>query len=233
MTDRPTTTDITLNGLKADQAAASGATVSGIDADNVVIHDTPAETTIYSDKNRIASLNVAGATLGSLNVAGVRLTIRQGTVTGTSNDFDAGNITLSKSGSARPGRNLQTVRVNKPVFVLEPSGRYRASADMSIGGGLLGSIDLGAAGADVNITNSQLSLNNVTASVMNGTATGNTTIAFNNSGRSQITGSFQDLDLAKLLALETGRVLPLEGVTSGTVSDLCLAVKASRTHQAR
>ena len=48
--------------------------------------------------------------------------------------------------------------MNKPVFVLEPSGRYRASADMSIGGGVLGSIDLGAARADVNISNNELAL---------------------------------------------------------------------------
>ena len=52
---------------------------------------------------------------------------------------------------------------------------------------------------------------------MNGTASGNATIAFNDRARSQITGNFQNLDLAKLLALETGRVLPLEGTTSGTV----------------
>ncbi|HSU26282.1 MAG TPA: hypothetical protein VLI65_09880, partial [Pyrinomonadaceae bacterium] len=55
------------------------------------------------------------------------------------------------------------------------------------------------------------------ANVMNGTASGNAVIAFNDRAQSRITGNFQNLDLAKLLALETGRVLPLEGVTSGTI----------------
>ena len=43
------------------------------------------------------------------------------------------------------------------------------------------------------------------------------TIAFNSRAQSQIKGNFQNLDIAKLSALETGRVLPLEGRTSGTV----------------
>jgi autotransporter translocation and assembly factor TamB len=217
MTDRGNTSDITLNGLKADRAETGGAVVSGIDANNVTIRDTPAETVIYSDANRVASVNAGGATLGNLNIAGVRLTIRQGTLTGTSNDIDAGNIALAKSKALPEGGNLQNVRIVKPVFVVEPSGRYRASADMSIGGGVLGSIDLGAARADVVYTGDQVALNNFTAAVMNGSASGNAVIALNNRARSDVNATFQNLDLAKLLALGTGRVLPLEGTTTGTV----------------
>lgn len=217
LTDRGNSTDITLDGLKAQRAETNGSVVAGLEADKVTINDTPAETVIYSDKNRVASVTAAGATLGTVNIAGVRLTIRQGTVSGTSKDFDAGNVTLAKSSSLPNGGNLQAVHVSKPVFVLEPSGRYRASADMSIGGGVLGSIDLGAARADVTATNNQVALSNVSANVMSGSASGNAVIALNDKARSQIRGNFQNLDVAKLLALETGRVLPIEGTTTGTV----------------
>jgi hypothetical protein len=54
---------------------------------------------------------------------------------------------LTKSESLPDGGKLENVKINKPVFVLEPSGRYRASADMSLGGGVLGSVTLGAARA--------------------------------------------------------------------------------------
>lgn len=222
MTDRGSTTDVTLNGLKAQRAESGTAVVTGIDADTVTVRDTPAETVIYSDRNRVASVSAAGATLGNLNVAGVRLTIRQGTLTGTSNDFDAGNITLEKSSALPQGGYLQNVRVVKPVFVVERSGRYRASADMSIGGGVLGSINLGAARSDVTVTNNQLALNNFTAMVMEGSASGNAVIALDNRSQSQVSAAFQNLDLAKLLALQTGRVLPLEGTTTGNV-DLTFA----------
>lgn len=218
LTDKGNSSDITLDGLKAERVETNGSVVSGLEAEKVTVSDTPAETIIYSDKNRIASIAAAGATLGTLNIAGVRLTIRQGTITGTSNDFEAGNVTIAKSSSLPQGGDLQAVHISKPVFVLEPSGRYRASADMSIGGGVLGSIDLGAARADVTATNNQVALNNVSATVMSGTANGNAVIALTDRAQSQITGNFQNLDVAKLLALETGRVLPLEGTTSGTVN---------------
>jgi len=217
MTDRPNSTSIDLNNLHADQAATAGTTVAGIDAPSVTINDNGAETVIYSDKNRVASIRVTGAQLGSLNIAGVRLTIRQGTLTGTSNDVDAGDITLTKTDTLPQGGRLQAVRIAKPVFIVEPSGRYRASADMSIGGGVLGSVDLGAARAAVEINNDRAALNDLTATVMNGSVTGNAVIALNKTARSHLGGAFQNLDIGKLLALRTGRVLPLQGQTTGTV----------------
>jgi translocation and assembly module TamB len=226
--DQTGSTDITLSDLRAGQADENGATVTGIEAPNVTINDRNGETVIYSDKNRVASVNVAGATLGSLNIAGVRLTIKQGIVTGTSNDVDAGDITLAKNDSMPQGGKLQAVKINKPVFIIEPAGRYRASADMSIGGGVLGSVELGAARANVDINNDRVALNNVTAGIMNGNASGNAVIAFNDRAQSRISGNFQDLDVAKLLALATGRVMPLEGQTSGS-ADLTFSGRNFRT----
>ena len=49
------------------------------------------------------------------------------------------------------GGTLNAVKIVKPVYILEPSGRYRATADMSIGGGAVGSVALGAARARVEI----------------------------------------------------------------------------------
>ncbi|MBK9768993.1 MAG: hypothetical protein IPP63_19410 [Chloracidobacterium sp.] len=37
----------------------------------------------------------------------------------------------------------RAVKIARPVFILEPSGRYRATADMTLGGGLIGSVALG------------------------------------------------------------------------------------------
>ena len=106
----------------------------------------------------------------------------------------------------------------KPVFVLEPSGRYRATADLSLGSGVLGSIKLGAAKANVDLNNDQVALNNLTADVLEGNLNGNATIAFNNRARSVINADFTNLDLGKLLALQGGKVVPIEGQTSGNVN---------------
>ncbi|MEO8649047.1 MAG: translocation/assembly module TamB domain-containing protein [Acidobacteriota bacterium] len=217
LTDLPRSTDIDLTNLRADGFDAAGVRISGINSPLVTIRDTPAETVIYSDSLRFAKLDADAAVLGSVNIAGVRLTIRQGRIEGTSNDIDAGNVVLAKSSALPPGGDLTSVKIAKPVFVLEPSGRYRASADMSIGGGIVGSVPLGAARADVTINNDRAELTGLTANVMEGSLNGNAVVAFNSRSRSQVTARFDDLDLSKLVALQGGRILPLQGRTNGNV----------------
>src|SRR5690606_18519299 len=58
----------------------------------------------------------------------------------------------------------------------------------------------------------------LTANVMDGTLAGNALIAFSERGESNINAGFSGLDLSKLIALQGGRVIPLEGRTSGDVA---------------
>ncbi|MEP6900634.1 MAG: translocation/assembly module TamB domain-containing protein, partial [Actinomycetota bacterium] len=201
--------------LTAAQVDANGATIGGVVANNFNVIDVPSETIVASDGLKIARLETNAAILGTLNIAGVRLTIRQGRIEGTSGDIDAGNVTLVKNSDLRGGGNLENVKIYKPVFVLEPSGSYRASADMSLGGGTVGSIKLGAARAGVVIDNNKVALNDLTADAMGGKLSGNATIALNTRNRSEINADFTNLDLGKLLALQGGRIVPVEGQTTG------------------
>ena len=133
--------------------------MTGIEAPLIDLLNTPgADMVVYSDKLRIAKIDSGSAVLGSLNIGGVRLTIRQGRVEARSNDIDAGNIALTKSDALPAGGNLEAVKIYKPVFILEPSGRYRATADMSLGGGGLGSVALGSAKARVDVDNNRVAV---------------------------------------------------------------------------
>ena len=212
------TTDINAQNLRAGQVDANGAIIGDLNATNITIRDSANETVVYSDNLKIAKLETDAAILGSLNIAGVRLTIRRGVIEATSGDINAGNVTLVKSADLPNGGNLENVKIYKPVFILEPSGRYRASADMSLGGGVLGSITLGAARASVTVNNDAATLTNLTADVMDGKINGNATIAFTTRNRSNINADFTNLDIAKLLALQGGRVVPIEGNTTGKVN---------------
>ncbi|HEX8248222.1 MAG TPA: translocation/assembly module TamB domain-containing protein [Pyrinomonadaceae bacterium] len=203
------TTKATVNQLRADELNAQGAKIGNLNASNVDIEQSGNETRVNSDRLQVGSLTTDQAVIGSLNIAGVRLSIREGRVEGTSGDINAGNVNLRNQG------NLENVRLVKPVFVLEPSGRYRASLDMSLGGGVLGSVRLGAARANVVATNDEIALNNLTASVMDGNVNGTAVIALNNRNRSRVDAEFTALDLSKLLALQGGRVIPIAGQTTG------------------
>lgn len=208
-------TDVNAANLRADQVDANGATIGDVNAQNVKVRDTANEMLVYSDNLRVAKIQTDAAVLGSLNIAGVRLTIRRGVIEATSNDIDAGNVTLTRNSNLPQGGNLENVKIYKPVFILEPSGRYRASADMSLGGGVLGSIKIGAARASVTVNNDTATLKNLTADVMDGKIDGNAVIAFSNRNRSEVNVDFSNLDLGKLLALQGGRVVPIEGKTTG------------------
>jgi translocation and assembly module TamB len=212
------TTTFTSKILTADELFANGATVGQVIAYNFNVRDVPSETIVASDNLKVAKIETKAAVLGTLNIAGVRLTVRQGRIEGRSGDIDAGNVTLVKTKDLPEGGNLENVRINKPVFVLEPSGAYRASADMSLGGGAVGSIKLGAARAAVTVDNNQVAFSDLTADVMDGKLAGNATIAFNARNRSEVNADFTNLNLGKLLALQGGRVVPVEGQTTGKVN---------------
>ena len=88
---------------------------------------------------------------------------------------------------------------------------------MSLGGGAIGSIALGAAKAKVDINNDRVALNELAADVMDGSLAGTAVIALNNRSRSTLQGDFTNLDIGKLIALQGGSVTPIEGQTTGNV----------------
>ncbi|MBK8465804.1 MAG: translocation/assembly module TamB domain-containing protein [Chloracidobacterium sp.] len=218
LTDLPKTTDFTAKNLRVDQLNIDGTTVSGVTAPTVDLENiSGGALTVYADKTRVAKIDTGSAVLGSINIGGVRLTVRQGRVEATSNDIDAGDVTLAKTKNLPQGGKLEAVKIQKPVYILEPSGRYRVTADMSLGGGAIGSVALGAARSKVNVTNERVALNDLTATVMNGQLNGRAEIALNNRTASTVTGDFANLDISKLLALQSGRIIPIEGETTGNI----------------
>ena len=213
----PNSTTVTAENIRVEQANINGAKVDGIEIPAADVVNTAAGLTVYSDKLRVAKIDAGAATLGSLNIGGVRLTIKQGRVEARSDDIDAGNVALTKSGNLPAGGNLDAVKIGQPVFILEPAGRYRVTADMSLGGGAVGSIALGAAKAKVEVNNDRAALNELTAEVLGGQLIGNAVIAFNERNQSNLKGDFANLDLSKLIAMQGGGVTPIEGKTTGNV----------------
>lgn len=216
-TDLPNSTEVSARNLRAKRVDGGGVFIDALETPEVNLRDTQAETVIYADTMRVAKIDAGAAVLGSLNIGGVRVTIVRGRVEARSNDIDAGKVTLAKTTNLPDGGTLDAVKIVKPVYILEPSGRYRATADMSIGGGAVGSIALGAARTKVDVNNDRVALNELNADVMDGKVNGTAVIALNNRAQSVFNGDFTSLDIGKLLALQGGRVIPIEGQTTGRV----------------
>jgi translocation and assembly module TamB len=214
-------TTATVSGAQVGTINASGARINGVSASGINAVDKNGTTNVIIAGVRVGGLNASGAQVGSINIAGVRLAIHDGRIEGSSGDINAGTINIAATKDMAAGR-IESVRIVRPVFTVEPSGRYRASADLSLGGGVLGQVNLGAARASVVASNNQIQLNNLAADILQGHVAGNATISTARGGSSRVNADFNDLDVGRLLSISSGRVLPVAGSASGNV-DLAFA----------
>jgi translocation and assembly module TamB len=201
-------TTASIAAAKAGKIQAANATIDGLTAKTIAASSRGGVTNATIGEVQVGAANFSGAQTGSINIAGVRLAIRNGRVEGTTNEINAGTVTLEN------GR-IENVKLARPVFTLEPSGRYRASADLSLGGGVLGELKLGPAHAAVVATSDQIQLNNFVAEALEGRASGNASISFRKNGPSHIVADFTDFDLPGAMAALTGRVVPVASKATG------------------
>ncbi len=203
-------TTATIASAKAGNISASGSQIKGVTATNIDVNSRGGVTSVVIKDVQVGATSAAGAEIGSINIAGVRLSVRAGRIEGSTADINAGTVKVADG-------QANEVRLAKPVFVVEPSGRYRASADLSIGGGVMGRMELGQARARVVATSAELQLNDFTADIFKGQAAGNARVALTRNGTSRIAARFNGIDIAGPLTAFAGFVVPLTGSATGTV----------------
>jgi translocation and assembly module TamB len=201
-------TTATIASAKAGKIQAAKATIDSVTAKNIEANNRGGVTNVTVKELQVGAANFSGAQTGSINIAGVRLAIRNGRIEGTTSDINAGTLKLENG-------QIENVKLAKPGFTLEPSGRYRASADLSLGGGVLGEMKLGPAHAAVVASSDQIQLTKFVAEALNGRATGNATIALTKNGTSKVTSDFNNFDLGAAIALISGRAIPVASRATG------------------
>ncbi len=204
-----------VDSARTGNIVASGARINGVTASGIAGVTNGDATSLTAQALRVGGVEAAGARIGTLNIGGARLAIRGGRVEASANDTNVGTVAFNAGGQS--GR-VENVRVGRPVFVLEPSGSYRASADLSLGGGALGTLALGAARSSVVATNNQIELRNFQANIANGTANGNAVIATSPRAASNINADFSNLDVGTLAAALGGQVIPVTAQATGNVN---------------
>jgi translocation and assembly module TamB len=203
---------------KAGKIQSGETTVNGVTAKAIDIKNAGTNTDITIKEVQVGEANAFGAQTGSINIAGVRLAIHNGRVQGSTSDINAGKVIVKKEGV---DGQVEDVKLARPVFTVEPSGRYRASADLSLGGGVLGELKLGPAHASVVATSDQIQLNDLVAEALEGRASGNATISLKKNGASHIRADFNNFDVAGLINMKAGRAVPIASKATGKV-DLTL-----------
>lgn len=203
-------TTASISTVRAGTINAADSQIKGVTANNVDVDSRNGVTNVVVKDVQVGATNAAGAEIGNINIAGVRLSIRDGRIEGSTADINAGTVKLEEG-------QADDVKLAKPVFVIEPSGRYRASADLSIGGGVLGRMELGQVYARVVATSSEIQLNDFTADVFKGRAAGNARIALVRNGTSRVVAQFEEIDVGGPLTAYSGAAVPLSGNATGNV----------------
>ena len=204
-------TTASVSSVKAGEIKASGATVKGVTAKNIDVVARDGVTSVVVKDVQVGATSAAGAEIGELNIAGVKLSVRNRRVEGSTADINAGTVKVGTDGQ------VENVKLNRPVFVVEPSGNYRATADLSIGGGVMGRMNMGQASAKVVATSNEIQLNDFTADIFKGRASGTARIALTPKGSSHVLANFNDLDIAGPLTAFAGSTVPLSGRATGNV----------------
>jgi translocation and assembly module TamB len=201
-------TTATIASAKAGKIQSGDGSINGVNARTIDVRSDGNVTNVTVNEVQVGEANAFGAQTGSINIAGVRLAIHAGRIQGSTNDISAGTVKL-KDGS------VENVKLARPVFTVEPSGRYRASADLSLGGGVLGTMKLGPARAAVVATSDQIQLTNFVAEALDGRATGNATISLKKTGASHVSADFDNFDLSGLITVLSGRAVPVASKATG------------------
>src|SRR5215831_2335337 len=196
---------------KAGNIQAGETSISGVTAKGIDIKGDGNVTNVTVQQVQVGETNAFGAQTGTINIGGVRLAVHNGQIQGTTNQIDAGTVKL-KEGA------VENVKLARPSFTVEPSGRYRASADLSLGGGVVGKMTLGPAHASVIATSVQIQVNNFVAEALDGRASGNATISLRKNGTSSVNADFSNIDVAGLIALSAGRAVPIASKATGTAN---------------
>ena len=201
-------TTATVATAKAGKIQSKDATIDGLTAKNISANSRGDVTNVTVQEVQVGAINASGAQTGSINIAGVRLAVRNGRVQGTTNDINAGTVKLENG-------QVENVKLARPSFTLEPSGSYRASADLSLGGGVLGEMRLGPARAAVVASSDRIELKDFVAEALDGRASGNATIALTKTGTSRVSTDFNNFDLAAIIAVLSGRAVPVSSRATG------------------
>lgn len=207
-------TVINVSRAGIDSVVMSKGKISAIEASGIAAHTSGDALNLNVDKVNVAGVEASGVSIGGFDIAGAHIVIRHGTVAGRTDDIKLGDLKIA---TTTTNGTIQDIALSKPIFMVEPSGKYRASADLSFGGGVLGELQLGSLQSSVTMTGDQIEFNNLKANLASGTLNGSAVIALGDSSRigSRVVATFGAIDANQILALGLGRLAPIGGKMSG------------------
>ena len=214
--DRGGVTEINAAELATESFKTEGLDFGNVSAMGLKIIDTPSQLFATPSKLTLGRFDTDVIVLGEMNLNGVRFAITQKKIEMSADDVEAGPGYIPANSIFARGGDVSGVRFTKPKLVVMPAGTYRVTADIGLGGGVVGNMNLGSARGSIEVTKDFTTISDIEAEVMNGRASGKLTVA-SGAGESQLKMNFEGVDAARLLTLQGGKVMPFSGIAKGSV----------------
>lgn len=209
-------TRVSADSLSARTGSLGQFSLEGIKSQGIEAVDDADGLVVYSRGLQSARIESDAVSLGVVDVAGVRLRIFKGTVEfRTDNPITAGTASI-KSSDGSIGGSLASLRAERLIYVVDPSGAYRATADISIGGGSIGKLNLGAATASLEVSPETVSVRDLSGNILGGRVKGLAQFSLIEGVKSALSFSFSDVQASEIFALFGSVAPPVTSSISGS-----------------
>ena len=209
-------TNVKAASLGARSASIGSFAMQNLKASEIDAIDDANGLVVYSRGLQTARIDGDSISLGVVDIAGVRLRVFKGTVEFKSEgSVTAGSFDIKSADGSKVGA-LSNVRAERLIYIVDESGEYRATADVSIGGGDIGKLNLGAANAKLEVTEDNISVRDLSGEFLGGSVKGAANFSLKESEKSNARFSFSDLQASAIFALFGGTTPPIASSIFGT-----------------
>lgn len=208
-------TEVSTSSLEARRGSFGAFSLEGVKAKDIEAVDSDDGLIVYSKGLQTVRIQSDAVSLGVVDVAGVRLRIFKGTA-----EFRTDNPITAESASIRTPDGsangaLSSLKAERLVYVVDPTGTYRATADLSIGGGSIGRLNLGSATAAIELSPESLSVRSLKANILGGVVSGVADFALRESENSRLSFSFTDVQASEVFSMFGSVATPVTASISG------------------
>src|SRR5262249_40288897 len=138
------------------------------------------------------------ATIAKNRVANLSIQAITATIQGGRTQARAGQATVARA--TLPDGEINDIALRGVTANLQGKG-YQITGDLTVGGGKVSDAQFGATRGQLVLDNNTVALNNFTAALMGGTATGNAAIQTAGNGTSKVAAKVADVRTSELLSL--------------------------------
>jgi outer membrane protein assembly complex protein YaeT len=203
-------THITTPQVSAGRVGLSDGQIDGLTVQGVSANIAEGRTQVNARQATSQSATVGKNHLANLVIQGITATIQGGRTQAKAQQATIARVTV-------PDGEINNIALSGVTANVQGKS-YQITGDVTVDSGLVSNTQFGATRGQLAIDSNTVALNNFTAALMGGSATGNLTLQTAGNGTSKLAAKVTDIRTSELLSLAKVKDAPLAGTVTGDVN---------------